>query len=113
MGHWVTGSLKGALRGAFTGAIAGAAGGFANAGPVTGWGDAAQRVAVSALGGCGAGKASGGSCSKGAKIAALAQALTMSAEAIYKSVSSKYNKTGKVHSCHQRCKNDPLTSIQN
>jgi len=104
-GALVTGSLKGALRGAFTGAIAGAAGGFANAGAVTGWGDAAQRVAVSALGGCGVGKASGGSCSKGAKMAAMTQALTMTAEAIYKYGSQRiskrtgkpYNNTGKVH----------------
>jgi len=96
-GALVTGSLKGALRGAFTGAIAGAAGGYANFGSVGGWGDAAQRIAVSALCGCGAGKASGGSCSKGARIAAMAQALTMGASEIYKKVSSKYNKSGKPH----------------
>ena len=96
-GALMTGSLKGALRGAFSGAIAGAAGGYANFGSVGGWGDAAKRVGVAALGGCGAGKASGGSCNKGAKMAAMAQALTMSAEAIYKNVSSKYNKTGEVH----------------
>ena len=70
-----TGSLSGALRGAFTGAIAGAAGGYANFGAVGGIGDAAMRVGVSALGGCAAGKASGVSCSQGAKLAALAQAL--------------------------------------
>lgn len=73
-----TGNLTGALRGAFTGAIAGAAGGYANFGAVGGWGDAAMRVGVSALGGCAAGKLSGGSCSQGAKLAALAQALKIS-----------------------------------
>jgi hypothetical protein len=52
---------------------------------------------VAAAGGCGAGKVSGGSCRKGARMAAKVQALTMGAEAIYKSVSSKYNKTGEVH----------------
>lgn len=70
-----TETFTGALRGAFTGAIAGAAGGYANFGAVGEIGDAAMRVGVSALGGCAAGKVSGGSCSQGAKLAALAQAL--------------------------------------
>jgi RHS repeat-associated protein len=96
-GALVTGSLKGALRGSFSGAIAGAAGGYANLGSVGGWGDAAKRVGVAALGGCGAGKASGGSCSKGAKMAAVIQAVSMGASEAYKQVSSKYNKSGKPH----------------
>jgi hypothetical protein len=97
--------LRGAVRGAFTGAIAGAAGGYANFGDVTGWGDAAQRIGVSALGGCGAGKASGSSCGKGASTAAMVQALTMGASELYKKVSTKtskqtelpYNENGKPH----------------
>ncbi len=84
-GALMTGSLKGALRGAFSGAIAGAAGGYANFGAVGGWGDAARRIGVAALGGCGAGKAAGGSCSKGAKMAAIAQALNVGMEKVSKS----------------------------
>lgn len=53
---------------------------FSFLGSVGGWGDAAQRIAVSALGGCGAGKASGGSCSRGAKLAAIAQAVSIGVE---------------------------------
>ena len=79
-GALVTGSLKGTLRGAFTGAIAGAAGGFANFGSVGGATDIAKRITVSALGGCGAGKASGGSCGKGASLAAMAQSLSIGIE---------------------------------
>jgi len=79
-GYLQTGSLRGTLRGAFSGAIAGAAGGYASFGSVGGWADAARRVGISALGGCGAGKASGGSCSKGAKLAVLAQAVSVSME---------------------------------
>lgn len=97
LGFLQTGSLKAAAQGALTGAIAGAAGGYANFGSVKGWTDAAQRVGIASLGGCGAGKASGGSCSKGARMAAMAQAVTMGAEAVYKKVSSKYNRTGDVH----------------
>lgn len=75
-----TGSLTGALRGAFTGAISGTAGGYANFGSVGGFGDAAKRVAVAAAGGCGAGKASGGSCGKGARLTGMAMALSVSIE---------------------------------
>ena len=96
-GALITGSIKGAFKGAFSGAIAGAAGGYANFGSVGGWADAAKRVGVAALGGCGAGKASGGSCSKGAKMAAMVQALTMGAGEMYKKISRKYNKTGEPH----------------
>ncbi|WP_415837749.1 RHS repeat-associated core domain-containing protein, partial [Shewanella denitrificans] len=96
-GALATGSLKGAFRGALTGAISGAAGGYANAGAVSGWGDAAKRIAVAAAGGCGAGKASGGSCSQGAKLAAVSQAITMGAGELYRKVSSQYNKTGEPH----------------
>lgn len=92
-----TRSLTGALRGAAAGAIAGAAGGYANSGSVRGWGDAAKRVAVSAAGGCAAGEASGGSCGKGARTAAMVQALTMGASETYKKVSAKYNNTGEPH----------------
>jgi hypothetical protein len=104
-GALIQGNLKGALRGAFTGALAGAAGGYANFGDVSGWGDAAGRIGVSALGGCAAGKASGGSCRKGASTAAMVQALTMGASELYKRVSTKtskqtgqpYNSDGKPH----------------
>lgn len=104
-GALTTGSINGAFRGALAGAIAGTAGGYANFGSVAGLGDATARIGVSALGGCAAGKASGSSCSKGAKIAAIAQALTMGAEAIYKYGSQRiskrtgkpYNDTGEVH----------------
>ena len=75
-----TGSLKGGFKGALAGSIAGAAGGFANFGSVGGWGDASTRVAVAAAGGCGAGKVSGGSCSKGARMAAIAQAVSIGIE---------------------------------
>ncbi|PCK31052.1 hypothetical protein CEX98_14330 [Pseudoalteromonas piscicida] len=85
--------------------LTGAAVGYANFGDVAGWGDAAGRIGVSALGGCAAGKASGGSCSKGARTAAMVQALTMSASELYKRVSTKvskatgkpYNETGEPH----------------
>ena len=94
----MTGNLKGAFKGAFTGAIAGMAGGYANFGKVGGWADVAKRVGVSALGGCASGKASGGSCKKGAGTAALVQALTIGASEAYRKVSSpKYNKSGKPH----------------
>ena len=96
-GALITGSIKGAVRGAFTGAIAGAAGGYANYGSVGGWGDAAKRVTVAAVSGCGAGKASGGSCGKGARMAAMVQAVTIGASELYKEVSAKYNKSGKPH----------------
>jgi RHS repeat-associated protein len=75
-----TGSLRSALKGAFSGAIAGAAGGYANFGSVSGWGDAAKRIGVSALGGCGAGRSSGGSCGKGARLAAYAQVIALSVD---------------------------------
>jgi hypothetical protein len=104
-GALTTGNLRGTLRGALTGAITGAAGGYANAGSVSGWGDAAKRIAVAAAGGCGAGKVSGGSCRKGATTAAMVQALTMGASELYKKVSTKtskqtgmpYNEDGKPH----------------
>ena len=83
-----SGSLNGALKGAFSGAIAGAAGGYANFGSVGGWDDAAARVGVAALGGCGAGKASGGSCSKGARLAGMMQSLSVGME-----MYSKYKPT--------------------
>ena len=79
-GALMTGSLRGALRGALAGSIAGAAGGYANFGSVGGWGDAGKRIAMAAAGGCGAGKVSGGSCSKGARMAALAQAVSIGIE---------------------------------
>jgi hypothetical protein len=87
-----TGKLTGALRGAATGAISGAAGGFANAGAVRGWGDAATRIGASALGGCAAGEVSGSGCAKGARMAALTQAVTMGASAIYRKLSSRISK---------------------
>ena len=100
-----SGNLSGALRGALAGSIAGTAGGYANFGDVSGWGDAAGRIGVSALGGCAAGKASGGSCRKGASTAAMIQALSMGASELYKRVSTKtskqtgqpYNSDGKPH----------------
>ncbi|MEJ6477007.1 hypothetical protein [Pseudoalteromonas piscicida] len=73
--------------------LTGAAVGYANFGDVAGWGDAAGRIGVSALGGCAAGKALGGSCSKGARTAAMVH---MSASELYKRVSTKVSKaTGK------------------
>ncbi len=66
--------LKGALRGAFTGAILGGVG-YANANTVTSFGEAAKQIGTSALVGCAAGAGSGGSCSEGAKLAAMAQTL--------------------------------------
>lgn len=42
--------------------------------------DMAERVAISSAGGCAAGEVSGGSCSKGAKLAAAAQALSIGIE---------------------------------
>jgi RHS repeat-associated protein len=85
-----TGSFRGALKGAFGGAIAGAAGGYANFGSVAGWGNVAARISVSALGGCAAGKASGGSCGQGAKMAAMMQSLSVGME-----MYSKYKPTWK------------------
>ncbi len=52
---------------------------------MAGLGDATARIGVSALGGCAAGKASGGSCSRGARIAAMMQALSVSMEMVSKS----------------------------
>lgn len=93
-----TGKLSGALRGAVTGAISGAAGGFANAGAVSGWGDAATRIGASALGGCAAGEVSGSGCAKGARMAALTQTVTMGASAVYRKLSSKISKqTGQAY----------------
>lgn len=100
-----TGSLTGALRGSVTGAIAGGAGGYANFGNVSGWGDASARIGVAALGGCAAGEVSGGTCGKGARMAAMTQALTMGASELYRKVSTKtskqtgnpYNEDGKPH----------------
>ncbi|SEB04789.1 hypothetical protein SAMN04488051_1203 [Alkalimonas amylolytica] len=79
-GGLATGNAKGALRGAFTGALSGAAGGYAGHGELGGWADGARRVGASALGGCAAGKASGGSCGKGARLAAIAQAMSLGIE---------------------------------
>ncbi|MDX3773806.1 RHS repeat-associated core domain-containing protein [Chromatiaceae bacterium AAb-1] len=89
-GFLQSGNLKGAVRGAFSGAIAGAAGGYANFGSLGGVGDAVKRIGVAALGGCGAGKASGGDCRKGAQTAALMQSMTVGMEAY-----SKYKPTWK------------------
>lgn len=110
-GALIQGNLKGALRGAFTGALAGAAGGYANFGDVSGWSDAAGRIGVSALGGCAAGKASGGSCRKGASTAAMVQALTMGASELYRKVSAKYNKSGEPH-LWQKGKSDVGKQLQ-
>tara|TARA_R110002060_G_scaffold880_3_gene2106 strand:+ start:4858 stop:11826 length:6969 start_codon:yes stop_codon:yes gene_type:complete len=86
-GAIATGSLRGALRGAFTGAILGGVT-YANADTVTSLGQAAKQVGTSALGGCVAGAGSGGSCSESAKVAALAQALKVSADTLAGDTSS-------------------------
>jgi RHS repeat-associated protein len=92
-----TGSLRTGFKGALVGSIAGAAGGYSNFGSVTGFGDAAGRVGMSTLGGCASGKASGGSCRKGAKNSGKMQAITLGASELYKTLSIKYNKSGKPH----------------
>jgi hypothetical protein len=68
------------MKGALTGGISGGFGAWANYGSVGGLGNMAGRVGISSAGGCLAGKASGGSCSKGAELAAIAQALSMGIE---------------------------------
>lgn len=73
-------SIKTGLKGALTGAISGGFGSWANYGQTGGWVDISRRVAISAVGGCMAGEASGGSCSNGAKLAATAQALSIGIE---------------------------------
>lgn len=82
-GGIVTGSLSGAAKGALTGAIMGGVTG-ALSGTGTGLSDSAYRLALSAAGGCAggcaAGAASGGSCSEGAKLAVIAQSLSIGME---------------------------------
>jgi hypothetical protein len=73
-------SIKTGLKGAATGAITGGFGGWANYGRTGSWVDMTKRVAISSAGGCAAGEVSGGSCSKGAKLAAAAQALSIGIE---------------------------------
>lgn len=73
-------SVKTGLKGAVTGAITAGFGSWANAGTTGGWVDMAERVAISSAGGCAAGEVSGGSCSKGAKLAAAAQVLSIGIE---------------------------------
>ena len=110
-GALMTGSLRGALRGAFTGAIAGAAGGYANFGSVSSWGDAAKRVGVAALGGCASGKASGGSCGKGARLAAYAQMIALSVDHMTRATNEyKLKSCGKAGSvCNYNDKGELLT----
>ena len=79
-GAIISGNLKGAAKGFLTGALTGAVTGhLADSG--TSFKDAAYRTAVSAIGGCAAGEASGGNCSDGARKAAMAQAVLVSMEA--------------------------------
>jgi hypothetical protein len=110
-GALMSGSLKGAIRGAFTGAIAGAAGGYANFGDVSGFADAAKRVGVAALGGCASGKASGGSCGKGARLAAYAQIVALSVKHMSKTTDDlKMKSCGKGGSiCNYNDKGELLT----
>ncbi|MGI5309465.1 RHS repeat domain-containing protein [Rheinheimera sp. WS51] len=78
-GALATGSLRGAVNGAISGAATGAA-----SGAISGMGvsnkDILKRMAISSAGGCAAGAASGGSCKKGANMAALSQSLSISIE---------------------------------
>lgn len=73
-GGIMTGSLSGAAKGALTGAITGGITG-ALSGTGTGLSDSIYRLSLSAVGGCAAGAASGGSCNQGAKLAVIAQGL--------------------------------------
>lgn len=73
-GGIMTGSLSGAAKGALTGAITGGVtGALSSTG--TGLSDSIYRLSLSAVGGCAAGAASGGSCNQGAKLAVIAQGL--------------------------------------
>jgi len=67
-------ALKAGGRGAFAGAISGGFGAFGSSFGAFG------RIASVAAGGCGAGKASGGSCKTGATYAGMAAALTVAME---------------------------------
>ena len=73
-GGVMTGSLSGTAKGALTGAITGGVtGALSSTG--TGLSDSIYRLSLSAVGGCAAGAASGGSCNQGAKLAVIAQGL--------------------------------------
>ena len=91
-GAIATGSLRGAVKGALTGAITGGVG-YMNGGSVTTFSDAAKQIATSAVGGCAAGEVSGGSCGKGARLAAMVQAITIGASKLYEKVSTKISKS--------------------
>jgi len=67
-------ALRAGFRGGFTGGISGGFGGYAGGFSNTALG-VAGKIGASAVGGCAAGKASGGSCNEGAKLAAMTQAL--------------------------------------
>ncbi|EJS4042741.1 RHS repeat-associated core domain-containing protein [Vibrio vulnificus] len=101
-GGILTESWDGALRGAAVGAITGAIGAYNGLSPTKGWLDATRKVAVSATGGCATGKIVGGSCSDGAKFAALSQAIILGFEYM-KNATDSY----KLRSCrggHSICK---------
>ncbi|WP_238787894.1 hypothetical protein [Vibrio navarrensis] len=98
----MTDSWDGALRGAAVGAITGAIGAYNGLSPTKGWLDATRKVAVAATGGCATGKIVGGSCSDGAKFAALSQAIILGFEYM-KNATDSY----KLRSCrgsHSICK---------
>ncbi|MCG7496538.1 type IV secretion protein Rhs [Vibrio sp. Of7-15] len=85
-GALITKSFSGALKGALTGAISGAAGAFGGYYATNSLSIGAQKVAVSALGGCAAGAVSGGSCKEGAKLAVQAQVLSIGIELVTNAV---------------------------
>lgn len=86
-GGIMTGSLSGAAKGALTGAITGGVtGALSSTG--TGLSDSIYRLSLSAVGGCAAGAASGGSCNQGAKLAVIAQGLKIGMDYIAKNNTS-------------------------
>lgn len=86
-GGIMTGSLSGAAKGALTGAITGGVtGALSSTG--TGLSDSIYRLSLSAVGGCAAGAASGGSCNQGAKLAVIAQGLKIGMDYIAKTNTS-------------------------
>jgi RHS repeat-associated protein len=81
-------SLKAGFKGALVGAVSGGFGGYA--GTLGAWGN----IGVSALGGCLAGAASGGSCNKGAELAAMAAVLKVGMDSLAQNKSSLQTSDG-------------------
>jgi RHS repeat-associated protein len=81
-------SLRAGFKGALVGAVSGGFGGYA--GTLGAWGN----IGVSALGGCLAGAASGGSCNKGAELAAMAAVLKVGMDSLAQNKSSLQTSDG-------------------